>query len=211
MEAHKETPMNRATFASLALAAAALSLAACADKKKSEPAPAPAVAAPVTYEDSATVAMTAKVEALDYSTRRITLRDSSGRASTFIVGQQVQRLNEVKVGDRVTADYYVAYAAELRAPTDEEKANPLVVLQQTAKAPAGTAPAGGALRVTRAVVTVEGIDRPTKSVTVKGPGGNLFVVESGKPENLSKIKVGDTIVVVYAEALAVTLEKPAAK
>ena len=167
--------------------------------------------APLTREDSVKVSVTATVTAIDMAKREVTLKKPSGELITLTVDTRVQRLNEVKVGDRVTADYYVAYAAELRPPTDEEKANPLVVLQQTAKAPAGTAPAGGALRVTRAVVTVEGIDRPTKSVTVKGPGGNLFTVESTKPENLTKIKVGDTIVVVYAEALAVTLEKPAAK
>ena len=167
--------------------------------------------APLTREDSVKVSVTATVTAIDMAKRELTLKKASGELVTLTVDTRVQRLNEVKVGDKVTADYYVAYAAELRPPTDEEKANPLVVLQQTAKAPAGTAPAGGALRVTRAVVTVEGIDRPTKSITVKGPGGNLFVVEAAKPENLTKIKIGDTIVVVYAEALAVTLEKPAAK
>jgi hypothetical protein len=115
--------------------------------------------APLTREDSVKVSVTATVTAIDMAKREVTLKKPSGELITLTVDTRVQRLNEVKVGDRVTADYYVAYAAELRPPTDEEKANPLVVLQQTAKAPAGTAPAGGALRVTRAIVTVEGIDR----------------------------------------------------
>ena len=167
--------------------------------------------APLTRQDEVKVSVTATVQAVDLAKREVTLKKANGEVVTLTVDTRVQRLNEVKVGDRVTADYYVAYAAELRAPTAEEKANPLVVLQQTAKAPTGTAPAGGALRVMRAVVTVEGIDRPTKMVTVKGPGGNLFAVEAASADNLSKIKIGDSIVVVYAEALAVTLEKPAAK
>jgi hypothetical protein len=167
--------------------------------------------APLTRQDSVKVSASATITAIDLAKREVTLKKPSGEQITLTVDERVKRLNEMKVGDKVTADYYVAYAAELRAPTAEEKANPLVVLQQTAKAPAGTEPAGGALRVLRAVVTVEGIDRPTKMVTVKGPGGTLFAVESANPDNLAKIKVGDSIVVVYAEALAVTLEKPAAK
>jgi Cu/Ag efflux protein CusF len=167
--------------------------------------------APLTRQDSIKVSASATITAIDLAKREVTLKKPSGETITLTVDQRVKRLNEMKVGDKVTADYYVAYAAELRPPSDEEKANPLVVLQQTAKAPADSQPAGGALRVMRAVVTVEGIDRPTKTVTVKGPGGNLFAVEAANPDNLAKIKLGDTVVVVYAEALAVTLEKPASK
>jgi hypothetical protein len=199
--------MNRATFASLALAAAALSLAACADKKKSEPAPAPAVAAPVTYEDSATVAMTAKVEALDYSTRRITLRDSSGRASTFIVGQQVQRLNEVKVGDNVTANFTVSLDAELRPPTAEETANPIMITEVSSRSPQGADPSSGARRKVRLVTTVERVDLGNMLVTLKGPMGDTTTVRARKTENVKKLHVGDTIVINYTEEMTISLVK----
>jgi len=44
------------------------------------------------------------------------------------VDPRVKRLNEVNVGDDVTADYYVSLAGELRAPTEEEKEHPLTIL-----------------------------------------------------------------------------------
>ena len=167
--------------------------------------------APVTGRQSAQASVTATVQAIDYNTREVTLKGSLGNVVTFTVDKRVTRLNEVKVGDEVTADYYVAYAAELRAPTEQEKANPIQVLKETAKAPAGTEPAGGALRILKVVATVEGLDRPTKSVTLAGPKGNLVTVQVKDVANLVKLRIGDTIVVTYAEALAVSLQKRAPK
>jgi Cu/Ag efflux protein CusF len=169
------------------------------------------VQAPLSKRDAVQVTITARVEALDLATREVTLKGPLGNVVTFTVDKRVARLNEVKVGDEVTADYYVAYAAEVRPATDQEKANPIMVLEETVKAPAGTEPAGGALRVIRAVVTVEGLDRPTKSLTVMGPKGHTVTVQVEDVANLSKLRIGDTMVVTYAEALAVSLQKRAPK
>ena len=122
--------------------------------------------APMVKQDAVLTTITARITALDQTTREVTLKGPLGNTVTFTVDKRVTRLNEMKVGDDVTADYYVAYAAEFRAPTEQEKANPFVVLEEKAKAPAGTSPAAGALKITRAVVTIEGLDRPTKSMTL---------------------------------------------
>lgn len=166
---------------------------------------------PLKASDSAIISVSATVQAIDLAKREVTLKGSLGNVVTFTVDKRVARLNEVNVGDQVVADYYVSFAAELRAPTAEEKANPMVTELGTAKAPAGTEPAAGALRVTRAVVTVEGLDRPTKSLTVKGPKGNFVTVPVNDVAKLSQLRLGDTIVVTYTEALAVALEKRAPK
>lgn len=163
--------------------------------------------APLTKRDAVLVSVTAKVEAIDLAKREMTLKGPAGNVVTFTVDKRVARLNEVKVGDEVTADYYVAYAAEVRPPTDQEKANPIVVLEEPAKAPAGTEPAAGVLRRMKVVVTVEGLDRPTRSLTVAGPAGNLLTVQVEDVANLPKLRIGDTLVVTYTEALAVSLQK----
>jgi Cu/Ag efflux protein CusF len=154
------------------------------------------------------VSVVARVETINQATREVTLKGSGGNVVSFTVDKRVARLDEVKVGDTVIAEYYESFTAELRAPTEAEKANPLQVLTQTAKAPAGTQPAAGALRVTKAVVTVEGLDRPTKSLTVSGKAG-MVTIEVEDVAALSKLHLGDTIVVTYTEALAVALEKRA--
>jgi Cu/Ag efflux protein CusF len=166
---------------------------------------------PLAKREAVQVSVTARVEAIDQATREVTLKGPLGNVVTFTVDKRVTRLNEVKVGDEVTADYYVSLAAEARPATAQEKATPVQVLEQTAKAPAGTEPAGGGLRVLRVIVTVEGLDRPTRSLTVAGPKGNLFTVQVDDVANLSKLRLGDTIVVTYTEALAVSLQKRAPK
>ena len=166
---------------------------------------------PVSSAGAAQASITARVEAIDQTTREVTLKGPLGNVVTFTVDKRVARLNEIKVGDEVTADYYVSLAAELRPPTDQEKTQPITVLKETATAPAGTEPAAGALKVTKAVVTVEGLDRPTKSLTVAGPSGKLYTVVVKDVANLSKLRLGDTLVVTFTEALAVSLQKRAPK
>jgi len=163
--------------------------------------------APLTAEKAALVSVTAKIESIDQTTREVSLKGPLGNVVAFTVDKRVTRLNEFKVGDNVTADYYVSVAADVRPPTEQEKANPISVLQQTAKAPAGTQPAAGALRITKVVATVEGLDRPTKTLTVSGPKGNLVTTEVENVANLTRLRIGDTIVVTFTEALAVSLEK----
>lgn len=153
------------------------------------------------------VTVTAKVQAIDLAKREVTLKGPLGNVETVVVGDQVQRLNEVKVGDDVTVKYYIGIAAELREPTAEEKAEPFKVIEGTGRAAATSAPAGAALRVIRIVATVEGLDRPTQTVTLKGPGGRYVTVRVADPKILEKPRLGDTVVVTAAEALAVSLEK----
>jgi len=187
---------------------AATLLAACSSTEKSpEPAPAPSSSQPLKREESILVSMTAKVEAIDVENREVTLRGPMGEVATFVVDERVKRLAEVKVGDQVTTEYYVALAGELREPTAEEKAAPLVVVDASARAPKGTSPAGGALRTFKAVATVEDLNPDTRTVTLKGPRGNRFAVRARDVNNFNRLHLGDTIVVTYTEALAVSLNK----
>jgi len=162
---------------------------------------------PLSKRESVKVAVTAKVQAIDLAKREVTLKGPLGNVVTFTVDKRVARLNEVKVGDEVSAEYFVSLAAEVRPPTPDEKATPVTILTDTAKAPPGTEPAGGVLRVMKVLVTVEGLDRPTRSLTIAGPAGNMLTVQVADVATLSKLRLGDTIVVTYTEALAVSLQK----
>ena len=193
----------------LILAALSLTLALTAFAQEGKQATPP----PLSAERTILVTVTAKVEAIDQAKREVTLKGPLGNVVTFVVDERVKRLKEVSVGDEVMADYYVSLAGELRAPTEDEKKNPLTVLAGAARAPKGTAPAGGALRAFKVVATVIGLDLPTQSVTLEGPLGNSGTIRAESVENLKQLRLGDTIVVTYTEALAVSLQKvpPATK
>ena len=113
------------------------------------------------------VSITAKVEAIDLAKREVTLKGPLGNTETITVGDDVKRLDEIKVGDDVTAKYYIGIAAELRAPTDAEKQQPYVVMDDAAKTGKGEAPGAGVARTVRVVATIEGLDRPSQTATLK--------------------------------------------
>ncbi len=185
-----------------ALLAAGLTAALAAEEEQ------PAAAAPpMGRKDAVLVTVTASVEAIDPDTREVTLKGPLGNSITFTVDKRVKRLGEVKVGDLVQAEYYVSLAAEVRQPTPEEAEHPLQVLEAGGKAPADAAPAAGGLRQFKVVTTIEGLDRPTRTVTVKGPRGNYLTARVADPERLTKVRIGETVVITYTEAVAISLEK----
>jgi Cu/Ag efflux protein CusF len=72
-----------------------------------------------------------------------------------------------------------------------------------------TAPGKGvAANVVEITAVVEAIDKANRTVTLKGPKGNLNTVAAG-PEvrNFDQIKVGDQVAVRYVEALSLELKK----
>jgi len=182
-----------------------------ASKPAQEPQQAATAQKPLTSEDSVLVYTTAKVEDIDHATREITLKDELGHVVTFTVDKRVKRLDEIKEGDEVTAAYYISVAGELRPPTDEELRNPISMRAGSTRAPKGTEPAAGELRTLRVVTTVAGIDLPTQTVTLTGPMGNYATVRAKSLDNLKKLHVGDTIMVTYTEAFAISVDKVAAK
>ena len=167
----------------------------------------PTSGAPLTREETVLVTVTASVEAIDYTNREVTLKGPLGNTVAFTVDQRVKRLNEVKVGDLIQADYYVSIAAEVRKPTEEEEKNPIVFLGASGKAPPGTSPAAGGLRQFKVVTTIEGLDRPTQTITIRGPRGNYLTARVADPSRLTQVRIGEHIVVTYTEALAISLEK----
>ena len=161
------------------------------------------------YEQLLTV--TATVEAVDVAKREVTLKGPEGNHVTLTVGDKVERLNEVKKGDQVTVDYYIGIAGELRPPTEEEKKTPYLVMEDEAKTPKGEAPAGAVARTVRVVATVDALDLTAQTATLKGPKGRYLTVRVDDPAKLKSAKIGDTVVVVATEGLAVSLDKPKAK
>jgi hypothetical protein len=54
------------------------------------------------------------------------------------------------------------------------------------------------------------MDRAAQTVTVKGPRGKYYVARVIDPSRFDKVQIGDTIVLTFYEAAAVSL-KPAGK
>jgi hypothetical protein len=149
---------------------------------------------------------TGAITDIDYENREVTLKSSDGRAETFAVDKSVKRFNEAKVGDKVYLTYYSGFNAQVRKPTAEEQQSPLVVLEATGRSGPSDAPAGSNMRETRAVVTIEGLDRADQSITVKGPRGKYYIARVDDPSRFDDVHIGDTIVMTFTEAAAISLD-----
>ena len=161
----------------------------------------------MTAEDHAIITMSAKVLDIDRNKRELTLKTSAGEVNTVTVDQAVKRFDEIKKDDQVNVKYLLSMVAELREPTPEEKENPILISAGETKVPTTAPPSVKSLRLTRAVATVEGLQRPTRLVTLKGPRGKYMTVRATDPKRMEKLHLGDTIVVTFTEALAVSVEK----
>jgi hypothetical protein len=165
----------------------------------------PAASKVLSRGDAVLLSRTGTITDIDYANRELTLQDPQGHSETFVIDPKVHRFNEAKIGDKVSVDYYLGFNAEVRKPTAEEEQNPLVVVETASKAGPAADPAASGLRRIRAVVTIEGLDRVAQTVTVKGPRGKYFVARVADPSRLEQAHIGETIVLTFTEAAAISL------
>jgi len=168
-------------------------------------------AAPLRREETQVVAVRATVKAVDQKKRLITLTDESGGESVFYADEAVKNLPQVKPGDHLVGQLSQSVVLELRKATPEEQAAGASVLELTAAAEPGQKPAGLFVRQIQAVLTVESIDKTAGTATLRGPAGNSHTIPARDPRNLDRVKVGDTVVATYTEALQLEVVTPTSK
>jgi len=191
------------TSITAACVAGALSLAgaSCAG---TTPAETPAAAAPVGGEAVvASATVTATVTQINQVTREVTVKTEDGKEFSFVAGDNVQNLAQVKVGDVITAKYAEALAYEVKKGGTAVAPETTVVGGRTAL---GEMPAGAIARQTTVTVLITAIDTKAPSVTFQGPGGKSKTIKVLHPEKLEGVKVGDTVAITYTEALAISVD-----
>jgi Cu/Ag efflux protein CusF len=152
--------------------------------------------------------ITAVITSIDREARTITVEGPLGNALTLTgAGDGIERIDEFAVGDFVTATYVSSMSSELRTPTAEELAEPWVEVDAAARADMDMEPGAAVGRMIRAVCTIEGMNRVTGTVTLQDPKGNFHIIGDVDPAKMAGVTLGDTVVVTYSEAVALTLEK----
>jgi hypothetical protein len=163
-------------------------------------------AEPNTNSRAMAITIEAVITDIDLETRQVSVQGPGGQTITMTATEQVVKLEDINVGDTIVATYIASLEGELREPTEEELAEPWVVLQDAAMSEGDEQPAIGGARLIRAVCTIEGMNRVLGTVTVMDPRGKLHLIGDVEPEKMEGVTLGQTIVMVYTEALAMTLE-----
>lgn len=200
--------MSRLIFA--ACAALALNFA------HAQQAPAPKVVeakavAPGKAAAAQAVEVRAVVVGIDKAGRTVDLKGPKGRVVTLAVSEEAKNFDQVQLGDHVVVRY-------IRALTLELKKTGSAIMERSEKSDAvvakpGERPGVAAGRQVQVMANVVAVNAKTKTVTLKGPKGNLVDLVLEDPKQVARIKKGDQVEAVYTEALAVSVEpapKPAA-
>jgi hypothetical protein len=171
----------------------------------------PLVSACQSLDAQQTTTMHGVVETVDPGSRELLLRGDGGAQSgallSMIVGTQVQRLNEIRPGDRVTVTYYQAIAAQMVnvfSSSSPPFQGVTVDRRETAERPGAQV-----TRVRRGRVVITAVYPSINTVSFVGPNNMVRTVTAKNPEVQSfirNLKVGDQVDIVYEEALAISVE-----
>jgi hypothetical protein len=154
---------------------------------------------------SETVKMTATVVLIDAGSRDLVLIDSQGKMHKVNVSDQARNLDQIKVGDKVTAEYTEAISLQLRKRGSAD-GPPASAQEALIRSPKGMKPGGAVGRKVTAYATVVTVNPAKQFVTLRGPLGNEYDVQVLDPAQLQTVKKGDEVEVVYTEALAISVQ-----
>jgi len=155
--------------------------------------------------------ISAQVIGIDKATRTLTLKGPKGDAVDLVASAEVKNFDQIKVGDFIMVRYAEALTLELRK-TKGAVGEPSV-REEAVRAKPGERPAAAGAREVTAIATVTAVDPKKKTITLKGPRGNVVTLNVQNPDQFKVVRKGDQVEVTYTEALALSVEpaqKPAA-
>ena len=118
------------------------------------------------------------------------------------VGEETINLPQVKVGDQVEVTFTQEF--EVTMAEQGEVINETDMVAERAKA--GSKPEGAGIAQCRFTATILDLDKAKETAALKLADGGIAAVTVRNPANLDKVKVGDTIVIRYLEAMEITVK-----
>jgi Cu/Ag efflux protein CusF len=150
---------------------------------------------------SNTVRGTATIQAIDATTRNVTLKTKDGSEETFKAGPEITRFNELKVGDTIEVTYVESLVMRVQKPGEKPAATTGdAALTRNTGQPGATL--GAQMSTT---VTVKAIDPSIPSITVVTEDNRTVTRKVEDKKNIEGVKVGDKIAITYTEALLMSV------
>ena len=152
-----------------------------------------------------TVTLTARVDAVNPETRKVTLVESNGKKTTITAGPEVVNFNQIRVGDELKATLQselVVFMKERGAPSNDGQ------ITAIAGAPKGAKPGIAMADSVEVTATVSAIDHAAHRATLRFPDGHSLTIPVRPDVDLKKVSVGDQVVIRNTDAVAVVVETP---
>ena len=157
------------------------------------------------FSASQSMTISAVVEAIDHESRVVTVRKPDGEALTFTASDEARNLDQVEVGDVLTAEYTESLSIEVMANEGmEADAAGATAMARTKK---GEMPGIAAMDAAIVTATVEEINLEMNTFKLKGPDGTVNEYVARNPENLKRAAVGDLVVITVTDSVIITVEE----
>lgn len=144
-----------------------------------------------------TQTVSATVEAINVSTRTLTMKGPKGNYMDIVVPPEVKRFSDIKVGDTLTARYYENLVIRKKQPGEKD-----VDTAAEGVTPGGAAkPAGTAATQRTITATITALDPKVPSITLSGPNNWTYSARIEDKKVLTQVKVGDKVDLTWTEAL----------
>jgi hypothetical protein len=145
--------------------------------------------------------ITVTVEAIDQSSRYVTVKRPDGTSEKFYVPTSMTRFDQLKVGDKINAKYYDNVVLQLKEPGAPDVNKSAAKLVPVEGAPAGT------MSYQRTITaTITAIDPKAPSITFTGPDGWKYSSRVQDTAALAKVKVGDKVDITWTMAVLMAIE-----
>jgi hypothetical protein len=142
--------------------------------------------------------MTATIQAIDSTKRTVTLRDEMGNEDEFAVSQDMQRFNELKVGQKVDITYYESLVLQVLKPGEQGLGTTEAAGLSRAK---GGLPAATLGSQDTRTVTITSVDPSVPSVTVTTSDGRSVTRKIEDKSLLDRVKPGDKVDITFTRAM----------
>ena len=149
-----------------------------------------------------TVNITATVEAIDKAKRLLTLKGPEGNSVVVQAGPAVKNFDQIKVGDKVAAQYIEALTLTLKPGGGAMREK--IEREDAVAAKPGEKPGAAVGRQVTVIADVIAVDAKKQSIRVKGPQRTVDL-KVRDPNQFKLIKVGDQIEATFTEALAIAV------
>ncbi|MCV2352814.1 hypothetical protein LNV09_01420 [Paucibacter sp. B2R-40] len=155
------------------------------------------------------VVVRAKVVEVDQASRTATLRGPKGEVQTISVPAEIKNFEQVRVGDELVVRYMAAVAAKLEK-VESTGIRQRVESSSSAVAASGALPGMAAGRTVEVLAVLKALDKTHRVATLRG-ATRTFSLTVPEGIDISKLKVGDEVRAAFTEAIAINVERPAAK
>ena len=149
-----------------------------------------------------TQTISATVEAINVSTRTLTMKGPKGNFMDIVVPETVKRFSEIKVGDTLTARYYENLVIRKKLPGEKD----VDTAAEGVTPGSGAKPAGTAATQRTITATITALDPKVPSITFSGPNKWTYSARIEDKKVLDQVKVGDKVDITWTEALLLNFD-----